>query len=77
MSEHVEHSAEELMICREMLCQKLREIQAIIDNKNTPPKEKMQAITQSLAITEKLVNFERSGRVDAMRYAKQHVSTSY
>lgn len=77
MSEHVEHYAEELMIYRETLCQKLREIQAIIDNKNTPPKEKMQAITQYLAITEKLVNFERSGRVDAMRYAKQHVSTSY
>ena len=77
MSEHVEHYAEELMIYRETLCQKLREIQAIIDNKNTPPKEKMQAITQYLAITEKLVNFERSGRVDAMEYVKQYVSTSY
>ena len=37
----------------------------------------MQAITQYLAITEKLVNFERSGRVDAMKYAKQYVSISY
>jgi hypothetical protein len=77
ISEHVEHYAEELMIYRETLCQKLREIQAIIDNKNTPPKEKMQAITQYLTITEKLVNFERSGRVDAMEYVKQYVSTSY
>jgi hypothetical protein len=33
MSEHVEHYAEELMIYRETLCQKLREIQGIIDNK--------------------------------------------
>jgi hypothetical protein len=77
ISERVEHYAEELMIYRETLCQKLREIQAIIDNKNTPPKEKMQAITQYLTITEKLVNFERSGRVDAMEYVKQYVSTSY
>lgn len=77
ISEHVEHYAEELMIYRETLCQKLREIQAIIDNKNTPPKEKMHAITQYLTITEKLVNFERSGRVDAMKYVKQFVSASY
>ena len=77
MSEHVEHYAEEIMIYRETLCQKLREIQAIIGNKNTPPKEKMQAITQYLAITEKLVNFERSGRVDAMNYVRQRVSTPY
>lgn len=77
MSEHVEHYAEELMIYRETLCQKLREIQGIIDNKNTPPKDKMQAIAQYLAITEKLVNFERSGRLEDMEYAKQYVSTSY
>ena len=77
ISEHVEHYAEELMIYRETLCQKLREIQAIIDNKNTSPKEKMQAITQYLAITDKLVNFERSGRVEAMKYVKEYVSTSY
>ncbi len=77
ISEHVEHYAEELMIYRETLCQKLREIQGIIDNKNTPPREKMQAIAQYLAITDKLVNFERNGRVEAMKYAKQYVSTSY
>ena len=77
MSKHVEHYAEELMIYRETLCQKLREIQGIIDNKNTPPREKMQAIAQYLSITEKLVNFERSGRVEDMKYAKQYVSTSY
>jgi hypothetical protein len=77
MSEHIEHYAEELMIYRETLCQKLREIQRIIDDKNTPPKEKMQAIAQYLAITDKLVNFERSGRVDAIKYVKRFVSTSY
>ena len=77
MSEHIEHYAEELMIYRETLCQKLREIQGIIDNKNTLAKEKMQAIAQYLAITDKLVNFERSGRVDAITYVKQYVSTSY
>ena len=77
MSEHVEHYAEELMMYRETLCQKLREIQGIIDNKNTLAKEKMQAIAQYLAITDKLVNFERSGRVDAIKYVKQYVQTSY
>ncbi len=77
MSKHVEHYAQELMIYRETLCQKLREVQGIIDNKNTSPREKMQAIAQYLAITEKLVNFERSGRVEDMKYAKQYVSTSY
>jgi hypothetical protein len=77
MSEHTEHYAEELMIYREALCQKLREIQGIIDNKNTPPKDKMQAIAQYLAITDKLVNFERSGRVEAMEYVKGYVSTLY
>jgi hypothetical protein len=77
ISEHVEHYAEELMIYRETLCQKLREIQGIIDNKNTSPKDKMQAIAQYLAITEKLVNFERTGRVDAMKYVKNYISTPY
>lgn len=77
MSEHTEHYAEELMIYRETLCQKLREIQGIIDNKNTPPKDKMQAIAQYLAITDKLVNFERSGMVEAMKYVKGYVSTLY
>lgn len=77
ISEHVEHYAEELMIYRETLCQKLREIQGIIDNKNTPPREKMQAIAQYLAITDKLVNFERSGRVEAMKYVKHYLPTPY
>ena len=35
MKENVEHVSEEMMIYRETLCQKLREVQAIIDNKNT------------------------------------------
>lgn len=52
VSENVEHFAEELMIYREALCQKLREVQGIIDNKNTTPKDKMQAIEQYLAISE-------------------------
>lgn len=77
MSEHIEHYAEELMIYRETLCQKLREIQGIIDNEKTSPKDKMQAITQYLAITDKLVNFERSGRVDDMKYVKNYISTLY
>ena len=77
ISEHVEHYAEELMIYRETLCRKLREIQGIIDNKNTPPREKMQAIAQYLAITDKLVNFERSGRVEAMKYVKHYLPTPY
>ena len=62
MKENVEHVSEEMMIYRETLCQKLREVQAIIDNKNTPTKDKMQAIEQHLAISEKLVKFTRSGR---------------
>ncbi|MDQ4100855.1 MAG: hypothetical protein M3115_01530 [Thermoproteota archaeon] len=77
ISEHVEHYAEELMIYRETLCQKLREVQGIIDNKNTSPKDKMQAIAQHLVITEKLVSFERNGRVEAMKYVKNYVSTPY
>jgi len=71
MSENVEHVSEEMMIYRETLCQKLREIQAIIDNKNTPPKDKMQAINQHLAISEKLVTFTRGGRSNDLRFAKR------
>lgn len=70
ISENVEHFAEELMIYREALCQKLREVQGIIDNKNTAPKDKMQAIDQFLAISEKLVKFEKSGRLDDMSHVK-------
>ena len=77
ISENIEHFAEELMIYRETLCQKLREIQGIIDNKNTSPKEKMQAIEQYLTITEKLVKFERSGRIDDVKYAKFNSSSPY
>nr|MDQ3977484.1 hypothetical protein [Thermoproteota archaeon] len=70
ISENVEHYAEDLMIYRETLCQKLREVQGIIDNKNTPPKDKMQAIDRYIAISETLANFTRSGRLDAMKYVK-------
>jgi len=76
-SENIEHFSEELMIYREALCQKLREVQGIIDNKNTPPKEKMQAIEQYLAISEKLVKFEKSGRIDAMNFVKYSPPTPY
>jgi hypothetical protein len=70
MAENVEHVSEEMMIYREMLCQKLREVQAIIDNRNTSAKDKMQAIDQHLAISEKLVKFTRSGRSSEMNSAK-------
>jgi hypothetical protein len=77
ISENVEHFLEELMIYREILCQKLRELQGIIDNKNTSPKDKMQAIEQYLGISEKLVNFTKSGRLDAMKYVKRYSSSIY
>jgi hypothetical protein len=77
MSENVEHFAEELMIHRETICQKLRELQGIIDNKNTPPKDKMQAIAQYLELSEKLLKFEKSGRLDAMKYVKDAKSNPY
>ena len=38
IAENVEHFSEELMIYREALCQKLREVQGIIDNKDTHQK---------------------------------------
>lgn len=66
ISENVEHFSEELMIYRETLCQKLQELQGIIDNKSTPPRDKMQAIEQYLELSEKLFKFEKSGRLDAM-----------
>jgi hypothetical protein len=77
ISENVEHFLEELMIYREILCQKLRELQGIIDNKNTSSKDKMQAIEQYLGISEKLVNFTKSGRLDAMKYVKRYSSSIY
>ena len=70
MTENVEHVSEEMMIYRETLCQKLRELQAIIENKNTSPKDKMQAIQQHLAIAEKLANFTKNGRSSDMKLAK-------
>jgi hypothetical protein len=72
-AENVEHVSEEMMIYRETLCQKLRELQAIIDNENTPPKDKMQAIEQYLAISEKLVNFITSGRLSDMKIAELNI----
>jgi len=71
MAENIEHVAEEMMIYRETLCQKLRQIQAIIENKNTPPIDKMRAIEQYLAISDKLVTFTRSGRSGDIRFAKR------
>jgi hypothetical protein len=70
MKENVEHVAEEMMIYRETLCQKLREIQAIIDNENTSARDKMQAIQQYLAISEKLLNFTMNDRSSNMKSAK-------
>jgi hypothetical protein len=65
------------MIYRETLCQKLREVQGIIDNKNAAPKDKIQAIEQYLAISEKLVKFEKGGRLDAMRCVKYSPPSPY
>jgi hypothetical protein len=56
-SENVEHFAEELIIYRETICQKLRELQGIIDNKVTAPKDKMQAIGQYFDLSGKLYKF--------------------
>jgi hypothetical protein len=70
MAENVEHVSEELIIHKETSCQKLRELQGIIDNKNTSPKDKIRAIEQYLTISEKLSNFTRSGRSSIMKSAK-------
>ena len=59
-----------MMIFRETLCRKLRENQAIIDDEEVSPKDKMQAIDQYIAISEKLVNFITSGRSNDMKSAK-------
>src|ERR671914_1352980 len=77
ISENVEHFAEELMIYRETLCQKLRELQGIIDNKVTAPKDKMQAIGQHFELSEKLYKFEKSGRTDAMNSVKHSFPSLY
>jgi hypothetical protein len=65
------------MIYRETLCQKLRELQGIIDNKNTPSKDKMQAIQQYLELSEKLLNLEKSGRIDSMNSVKYNPLNPY
>jgi hypothetical protein len=70
MRENVEHVSEELMIYRETLCQKLREIQSIIDNKNTSAKDRMDAIKQQLEISEKLARFTERNRFDSMKNAE-------
>jgi hypothetical protein len=77
MSENVEHFAEELMIYRETLCQKLRELQGIIDNKVIVPKDKMQAIGQYFDLSEKLYKFEKSGGIDAMNSVKHSLPSLY
>jgi hypothetical protein len=71
MAENVEHVSEEMMIYRETLCQKLREIQAIIENENTSAKDKMRAIDQYLAVLEKLVNFIEKYRFNSMKLAEE------
>jgi hypothetical protein len=76
-SENVEQFAEELMIYRESLCQKLRELQGIIDNKVTAPKDKMQAIGQYFELSDKLYKFEKSGRIDAMNSVKHSFPSLY
>jgi hypothetical protein len=76
-SENVEHFAEELIIYRETICQKLRELQGIIDNKVTAPKDKMQAIGQYFDLSEKLYKFEKSGMIDAMNSVKQSFPSLY
>jgi hypothetical protein len=77
MSENVEQFAEELMIYRETLCQKLRELQEISDDKSTSPKDKMQAIGQYFELSEKLYKFEKSGRIDAMNSVKYSPPSLY
>jgi hypothetical protein len=70
MKEHEEHVAEEMMIRREFLCQKLREVQTIIDNKNTTQRDKLQAIQQHITISDTLSNFTTNGRAKGMKAAE-------
>ena len=70
MAENVEHVSEELMMYRETYCQKLREIQAIIDKKNTSAKDTMQAIDKYLTISEKLMKFTERSRFYTMKDAE-------
>jgi hypothetical protein len=68
-AEHIEHVSEELMIYRETLCQKQREIQEIIEDRSTPAKDKMKAVDQYISISDKLVNFTTGGRLSKMKSA--------
>lgn len=77
MKENIEHVSEEMMIYRETLCQKPREIQAIIDDKNTLAKDKMQAIEQHIAISDKLVKFTRIGRSSDIESVKPDRSSIF
>ncbi len=77
ISENVEHFAEELMIYRETLCQKLRELQEISNDKSIAPKDKIQAIGQYLELSQKLLKFEKSGRIDAMNSVKYSFPSPY
>jgi hypothetical protein len=45
----------------------LRELQEIIEDKNTPPKTKMEAIDQKLAISWNLANFVNSGMSNTIK----------
>ena len=77
MAENVEHVSEEMMIHRETLCQKLREIQAVIDNKNTSAKDKMQAVDQYVTISKNLVDFVGKFRSNSMKLAESEVLRSF
>ena len=70
LEQNVEHVSEEMTIYRETLCQMLRELQAIIDNKNTSTRDKMQAIDKQLAISEKLAKFTKDERPSNIKSAK-------
>jgi len=76
-TEHVEHVSEEMMIYRETLCQKLRDLQAITEDKNTSAKDKMKAIDQYIAISEKLVNFTTDGRFSKIKSAELDSYSSF
>jgi len=67
MAENVEQVSEELIVNRETYCQVLRELQEIIEDRNTPPKTKMEAIDQKLAISGKLANFVNSGMSNTIK----------
>jgi hypothetical protein len=83
MAENMEQVSEGLIAHRETNCQVIRELQEIIEDENTLPKTKMQAIDQKLAISEKLENFVNSGMsntiktelINALEHFDPHVLT--